>query len=201
MFLSVQQLCTVALGLSQHIHCDFLCFTNTSTGGIIYKNKNSISAIPGLLGVSPGVGGKQRESPQLSQWPQPYKDRKNYLFWQFIRISPNLWVGFYLRWVALGCSSEPNTPSAWLWCLWEHPQVCSRWLSPQLWEDEEVLCEATGLNKHFTSSTSLPGHVQLQWRKYILTDSSKRWYGPRPSPSAVSFPITGTTASYWLWSS
>ena len=87
-FLSVQQLCNVVLGLSQHIGCDLLCFSNTSTGSITYKDKNSISAITDLLGFSLGVGGKQKESSQRSQQPQSDEHRKNYLLGNILEHPP-----------------------------------------------------------------------------------------------------------------
>lgn len=46
---------------------DSLRFSKTSTEGVIYKGKTSTSAIMGLVSFSLGVGGKQKESLQLSQ--------------------------------------------------------------------------------------------------------------------------------------
>lgn len=156
-FLSVQRLCNMVLCPSQHTGCDLLCLSNTYTG-IISKGKDVISAITGLWGFSHRVGEKQKQSPQLPQ-PQSMETGTITCFCDFLEHSP-LVSWFHLHWVAPGCSSESSTPSAWPWCLWEHPQVCSSWPSPQLWQDKEFPPEPRGFKKHFSSTTSPPGHAQ-----------------------------------------
>lgn len=64
---------SMVLGPSEHRVCDLLCFNNTSTEGRLSKDKSSVCVIADF---SPGVGGRQKESPQLSQRPQPYEDKK-----------------------------------------------------------------------------------------------------------------------------